>query len=272
MIVRRLLSRTVAFETESKEMEGDLARLLRDFPEPSERANVDLAYTVGESAGTYTLSRDGKKYEGIARDEILVAITQEMTAQWAIRDDLALVHAGVVVRDGRALLIAGPSGRGKSTLTAALVKRGCAYFSDELAALTAEGNVLRYPTPLRLREGALVRLGDLAPEIERWPTTVSGWGERLHLASPGPGAVEAEEAATVGMVVFPTVPQDDVEPRLVDLPLGTAAFRIMAETLNYAACSRLGLDVAIEVAHAASCHELVHGDLRRTVEVIEHAW
>jgi len=272
MIVRRLLWRTVALDTESEELEADLVRLLRDFPEPARGASVDLAYEIQGVAGTYTLTRNGNSYEGIARDEVLVAITQELSAQWAVRDDLVLVHAGVVVRDGRALLVAGPSGRGKSTLTAALVKRGFAYFSDEIAALTTEGNVLRYPTPLRLRAGAIARLGELAPQLERWQEPVSGWGERLLLASPHPDAVAAGEAATVGMVVLPTVPDGEAMPRLVDLPVGTAAFRIMAETLNYAACSRLGMDLAIAVARAASCHELVHGDLWPTVEAIERGW
>jgi hypothetical protein len=271
MIVRRVLSRTVALETDSEELEAELVRLLRDFPEAASRAPIDLAYRVYERTGTYALTREKETFEEIARDEIVVAITQALTAQWVVRDDLALVHAGVVVRDGRALLIAGPSGRGKSTLTAALVKHGFAYFSDELAALTNEGTVLRYPTPLRLRDGALARLGDLAPELERWPASVSGWGERLHLVSPQPAAVETAETARVGMVVFPTVP-DDVEPSLLDLPPGTAAFRIMAEMLNFAACSRMGLDLAIEVARAASCHELVHGDVWRTVEAIERRW
>jgi hypothetical protein len=272
MIVRQVLSRTVAFETESEKLEVDLRRLLRDFAEPADRAPIDLAYTVVESADTYTLVRDGMSRDGIAREEILVAITQELTAQWALRNDLAVVHAGAVVRDGRALLIAGPSGRGKTTLTAALVKRGFAYLSDELAALTTKGAVLRYATPLRVREGALARLGTLAPQLELWPTPASLWGEPLHLASPQPAAVGATEVARVGMVVFPTAPNDEVEPRLVDLPSGTAAFRIMAETLNYAACSRLAFDLALEVASVVSCHELVHGDVWRTVEAIERRW
>jgi hypothetical protein len=272
MIVRQVLSRTVAFATESEKMEADLERLLRDFREPAQHGPIDLAYTVSESENTCTLTRDGMSCEGIAREEILVAITQELTAQWALRDDVAVVHAGAVVRDGKALLIAGPSGRGKTTLTAALVKRGFAYSSDELAALTAEGTVLRYPTPLRVREGALARLGTLTPRLEPWSTPASLWGEPLHLVSPQPAAVGIAETASVGMVVFPTPPDDAVEPRLVDLPLGTAAFRIMAETLNYAACSRFAFDLALDVARSVSCHELLHGELWRTVETIERRW
>lgn len=60
------------------------------------------------------------------------------------------LHAGAVERDGRVVLLVGASGRGKSTLTARLVRRGFRYLSDELAAVTATGEVLPYAKPLSL--------------------------------------------------------------------------------------------------------------------------
>jgi len=51
-----------------------------------------------------------------------------------VLDTIAL-HAGVLYRDGRALLLPAPSGSGKSTLVAALVQRGWTYGSDEGALM-----------------------------------------------------------------------------------------------------------------------------------------
>lgn len=45
------------------------------------------------------------------------------------------LHAGAVERDGVVVAVTGASGRGKSTLTAALVQRGFAYVTDELVAV-----------------------------------------------------------------------------------------------------------------------------------------
>ena len=41
------------------------------------------------------------------------------------------LHAGCVARGGRGVLLAGTSGAGKSTLTAALVKDGWDFLSDD---------------------------------------------------------------------------------------------------------------------------------------------
>lgn len=70
-------------------------------------------------------------------------------AVWA--PDRIFVHAGAVVRNGRALLIPGLSFSGKTTLVAALIKAGATYFSDEFAVLDADGCVHPYPKPLSLR-------------------------------------------------------------------------------------------------------------------------
>ena len=46
-----------------------------------------------------------------------------------------LIHASVVARDGQAILIGGPAGAGKSTLTLALTHLGYGFMSDDLAPL-----------------------------------------------------------------------------------------------------------------------------------------
>jgi len=61
------------------------------------------------------------------------------------------VKAGVVGWRGRAIVIPGRSGTGKSTLTAALVRAGATYFSDEYAVLDARGRVHPYPRHLSIR-------------------------------------------------------------------------------------------------------------------------
>jgi hypothetical protein len=82
-----------------------------------------------------------------------------------------LLHAGAVELDGRAAVIAGESGFGKSTLTAALVQTGLAYLSDELVALEPDGaRVVPYPKPFDLAADSLEMLG-----LD--PSSVAGWGK-----------------------------------------------------------------------------------------------
>ena len=77
---------------------------------------------------------------------------------------LRAVHAGVVVLDGRALLLPGSSHAGKTSLVAELLQRGATYFSDEYALIDAEGRVHPYPRPLLMRNGSPEQVPVLATE------------------------------------------------------------------------------------------------------------
>jgi hypothetical protein len=64
----------------------------------------------------------------------------------------AFVHAGVVGWRGRAIIVPGFSHSGKSTLTAALVRAGATYYSDEYAVFNHYGRVQPYARPIQLRQ------------------------------------------------------------------------------------------------------------------------
>ncbi len=54
----------------------------------------------------------------------------------------AMIHATSVVIDGRALLLGGPSGSGKSDLALRLIDRGALLLSDDYTMLEARGGTL----------------------------------------------------------------------------------------------------------------------------------
>ena len=81
------------------------------------------------------------------------------------------LHAGVVVRDGEALLLAGDSGVGKTTLVLELLSRRpeWTYYSDDLAPIRdADGLIEAFPKPLSIKDRN--RWGGVSG---RWP--VPGW-------------------------------------------------------------------------------------------------
>jgi hypothetical protein len=60
-----------------------------------------------------------------------------------------VIHAGCVARHGRGIVLSGPSGIGKSTLTTRLVSRGFEYLSDDLAPICRTTGLVE-PVPLRV--------------------------------------------------------------------------------------------------------------------------
>ncbi len=70
-----------------------------------------------------------------------------------------LLHAAALERDGRAYLVAGPSGTGKTTLALGLLGRGYRLLSDDFAPLHRQtGLVHPFPKPLGIRPGEAERL------------------------------------------------------------------------------------------------------------------
>ena len=66
--------------------------------------------------------------------------------------DWTFVHAGTVAWKGRAIVIPGFSGQGKSRLVEALVRAGATYYSDEYAVFDAGGRVHPFAKPIMRRE------------------------------------------------------------------------------------------------------------------------
>ena len=86
---------------------------------------------------------------------IVEAFGNEVRAILALRSPCrSFVHAGSVGWKGRAIVLPGHAGAGKSTLTRALVRAGASYYSDEFAVLDRKGRVFPYPLPLREKTGS----------------------------------------------------------------------------------------------------------------------
>ena len=83
-------------------------------------------------------------------EQLTQLVTIEAVGQQAGR--LLMLHACVLAHpeSGKAVLLVGPSGMGKTTLAAALGSRW-AYVSDETAGITETGEVVGYPKPLSVQ-------------------------------------------------------------------------------------------------------------------------
>jgi hypothetical protein len=96
-------------------------------------------------------------------EEVLGALAHELHFGVALcARERVFVHAGVVGWRGRAIVLPGRSHAGKSSLVAALVRAGAAYYSDEYAVLDAEGTLHPYAKALSLR----ARAGERGSPVE----------------------------------------------------------------------------------------------------------
>ena len=139
-------------------VEGDGGRVVR-YENPQGGAAIQLQF-----------NRDGSRVRvvwatGSAADDIPAMVMGSLLGTCARLRGVVLLHGGAVVVDGGAVLLMGASGAGKSTTTAALMKRGHPVLTDDLIALELEprdDGVWVHPGPghIRLNPDAALALGE----------------------------------------------------------------------------------------------------------------
>jgi len=138
-----------------------------------------------EPGGKNVFYKGRKKiYAGEDREKSLEFFCSEVRrtiAEFAV--GRVFIHAGAVGWKGKAILMPANSFRGKTSLTAALVKRGALYYSDEFGVLDEAGFLHPFPTALAVR--------GIAGDFEQVETPV----EKL-------GGQAAIEKAPVGMILI----------------------------------------------------------------------
>ena len=180
------------------------------------------------------------------------------------------LHAAAAVRDGRAAVLAGRRGSGKTTTLARLVLSGWSYISDEAVSIGSGDDQIRgYPKPLSIKPGSRTLLPEIRPHC--LPTGQVSDDAILH-ASLGSIGASACESATPHLLALLRRPKDAAaasDPVTKRIHPVDAVVGAMAETLD---AGRFGRDAVGELARLATrslCYEILLGDPTSTVAEIE---
>ena len=178
-----------------------------------------------------------------------------------------IIHAAVVERHGRAIVMPAPQGSGKSTLCAALVARGFRLLSDELALIDVDhGDIVPLPRPISLKNQSI----DLIARF--WPDASFGAvvhdtvkGSVVHVQPPRASVQAQRRRAVPGWVVLPAYRAN--QPLALERMSRAAAFMQLADSaFNYHVHGRHGFDVLGAFVEASDCFRFTYdGDLDAAV-------
>jgi hypothetical protein len=132
-----------------------------------ENLRPDHTFELSDNGSGYLMFQNGEEIaSGESRDIFLKffdSMVRIAVAEYAA--DKVFLHAGVVGRNGKAIIFPANSFEGKSTLVADLIRRGAVYYSDEYAIVDELGLVHPFPRPLSFRtEGIGMRPFDVSLE------------------------------------------------------------------------------------------------------------
>jgi hypothetical protein len=168
------------------------------------------------------------------------------------------VHAAAVSFAGKAVLVPGPSGTGKTTLAAGLVKSGCTYLTDEVVAIErSTGEVVPYMKPLAIKEGSRAALSAVGIEcVSRLDEESEPW----YVEPDQQAAVAVARRCPPGFIVLLRY-SEGAPTTVASLPRSAALVALAQSSFQTLHPGSRGLELLAKVARRCRCLELRSGDL-----------
>lgn len=254
------------------ELAASLRLLYADFPvDSSGFADFDVtARRLGRGKIEFLIDGE-RRFAPVARGIALPML--EWAINWCLytfSHQYLLIHAAVVERKGRALVMTGRPGAGKSTLCAALVGRGWRLFSDEFAVISPDdGRLWPIARPIALKNDSIERIRRLVAGAVLGPTSDDTHKGRVaHMRAPAASVRRADEPARAGWIVFPNRADDGVAA-LAPVPGGRAFFRLADNAFNYHFHGAAGFEAVCRMIDACDCLDLGYADLEDAVAALD---
>lgn len=178
------------------------------------------------------------------------------------------IHAAVLERGGRVLIMPAPPGSGKSTLCAALLLNGWRLLSDEMALLDPRtGLILPSPRPVSLKNRSIGIIRKLAPDAVFGPVAHDTMkGTVAHMRVPSDSLARAAEPGLPAWVIFPRY-APDAPARLEPRPKGESFMQLAENSFNQNVLGRAGFDALSDLVARSDCYDFTYGRLEEAIEV-----
>ena len=273
---------TVRVQSDSTLFAAQLQRVYSHFPFAPQGTWADAHLQIVRASGARRWLRpqvvmrcDGQEpFEPFDADGPLPLF--EWSCNWLLAqrlNNLLLLHAGAVERDGLALVLPALPGSGKSTLTAALAHRGWRLMSDEFGALDPEALLFRpLLKPAALKNQSIQVIRNFAPEALLGPSfPKTRKGTVAHVGAPPDAVDRRHQSARPGAFVLPRWQEGSAtfwQPVAEHVLFPALSFH----AFNYDVLGASGFSAAVRMAQACPAWQLVYSDLNEAVACIDAAW
>lgn len=181
-----------------------------------------------------------------------------------------IIHAAVLAREGRGLILPGRPGAGKSTLTAVLASRGWRLLSDEHAIIDPRsGRLIAVPRPISLKNDSIRLIGAMFPDaVMSPPVADTHKGTIAHLKPSADSISMASEEVRPAWVVFPAF-GPSVQTELSAIEKGEALARLAENSFNYGLHGSAGFRALADAVEACQVFELAYSSVTAAADLID---
>jgi HprK-related kinase A len=214
--------------------------------------------------------------DGLATHEDMPVDHALAVLEWGINFVVAMrfssflmLHAAVLERGGRAIVMPAAPGHGKTTLCAALAHRGWRLFSDEFGLMRPQsGQFVPMPRPMPLKNESIAVMRAFAPDAVLGPE-IPGTrkGTVAHVRAPLASVEHAGEPASAGWIVFPRW-RAGAQLSLQELPRSDGFMRLATNAFNYEKLGAVGFESLKRLVEECRCFSLEYSDLEQAVSAL----
>jgi HprK-related kinase A len=181
-----------------------------------------------------------------------------------------ILHAAVLERGGRALLLPAPSGSGKSTLCAGLAFKGWRLLSDELVLLDpTHGHVTPLPRPVSLKNESIDAIRAFAPAAAFGALVHETVKGTVAYITPPVEAVErGSETSLPAWIVYPRF-EPGTAAILEPIPKARAFMALIECAFNYDVHGRAGFAALAQLVDTVECYNFSYSRLEDAVAIFD---
>ena len=253
-----------------------LLRLYADFPLDSGEFS-DFHVRVGSPTGLRRWLRPQINFwfDGHSPFKPLPANHAFALLEWGMNWCIAghahhylMLHAAVLEMNGRAVVLPGDPGAGKSTLTAALMLSGWRLLSDEITLIDRDdGLLVGLARPVSLKNASIDVIRHAFPDaVIGAPAYDTHKGTVAHVRPSADSVARVGEKARPAWVIFPRW-REGAEARLSPHSRADAFLHTASHAFNYSLLGSLGFDLNAGLMDACACHDFEYSRLDDALRV-----
>jgi len=270
---------TISVRTSIDTILEGIYQLYSDFPLLIDPELVDFSIRIDHSQGLRRFYRpqvifslDGRKpFHPLPLSQALPVF--EWGLNWCISSQAhqyLILHAAVVEKNAKAIILPAPPGNGKSTLCAGLVSAGWRLLSDEMALLdTKTLQVIALPRPIALKNESIDIISNYHRDFDMGPLSYGTIkGTVGHVRPPVDSVRKQGQASYVYGVVFPEY-QASQPAQLTEETKARSFIELVSNSFNYHVLGLNGYHLLGELVSSRRMYRFRYSKLQEAVQVFD---